>query len=84
LVVERMLAFEGIKRTELGREEFTKRVWEWKEKYGGMITNQIRRLGASCDWTREHFTLDEQLSLLSCFYICNKIIAISTNLEVIS
>ncbi|GJZ43847.1 valine--tRNA ligase, chloroplastic/mitochondrial 2 isoform X1 [Tanacetum coccineum] len=62
LVVERMLASEGIKRTELGREEFTKRVWEWKEKYGGMITNQIRRLGASCDWTREHFTLDEQLS----------------------
>ncbi|GKC85449.1 valine--tRNA ligase, chloroplastic/mitochondrial 2 isoform X1 [Tanacetum coccineum] len=62
LVVERMLASEGIKRTELGREEFTKRVWEWKEKYGGTITNQIRRLGASCDWTREHFTLDEQLS----------------------
>ncbi|KAJ9564681.1 hypothetical protein OSB04_000647 [Centaurea solstitialis] len=62
LVVERMLASEGIKRVELGREEFTKRVWEWKEKYGGTITNQIRRLGASCDWTREHFTLDEQLS----------------------
>ncbi|XP_024974667.1 valine--tRNA ligase, chloroplastic/mitochondrial 2 isoform X1 [Cynara cardunculus var. scolymus] len=62
LVVERMLASEGIKRVELGREEFTKRVWEWKEKYGGTITNQIRRLGASCDWTREHFTLDDQLS----------------------
>nr|XP_009398353.1 PREDICTED: valine--tRNA ligase, chloroplastic/mitochondrial 2 isoform X1 [Musa acuminata subsp. malaccensis] len=62
LVVEKMLASEGIKRVELGREEFTKRVWEWKEKYGGTITNQIRRLGASCDWTREHFTLDEQLS----------------------
>ncbi|XP_065004871.1 valine--tRNA ligase, chloroplastic/mitochondrial 2-like [Musa acuminata AAA Group] len=62
LVVEKMLASEGIKRAELGREEFTKRVWEWKEKYGGTITNQIRRLGASCDWTREHFTLDEQLS----------------------
>ncbi|KAA8530663.1 hypothetical protein F0562_005403 [Nyssa sinensis] len=62
LVVERMLASEGIKRVELGRDEFTNRVWEWKEKYGGTITNQIKRLGASCDWTREHFTLDEQLS----------------------
>ncbi|KAK6915952.1 Aminoacyl-tRNA synthetase, class Ia, partial [Dillenia turbinata] len=62
LVVERMLASEGVKRTDLSREEFTKRVWEWKEKYGGTITNQIRRLGASCDWSREHFTLDEQLS----------------------
>ncbi|XWS47558.1 hypothetical protein CRYUN_Cryun14cG0162500 [Craigia yunnanensis] len=62
LVVERMLASEGIKRVELGRDEFAKRVWEWKEKYGGTITNQIKRLGASCDWTRERFTLDEQLS----------------------
>ncbi|XP_017975494.1 PREDICTED: valine--tRNA ligase, chloroplastic/mitochondrial 2 isoform X2 [Theobroma cacao] len=62
LVVERMLASEGIKRAELGRDEFAKRVWEWKEKYGGTITNQIKRLGASCDWTRERFTLDEQLS----------------------
>nr|XP_011469479.1 PREDICTED: valine--tRNA ligase, mitochondrial isoform X2 [Fragaria vesca subsp. vesca] len=62
LVVERMLASEGIKRVDLGREEFVKRVWEWKEKYGGTITNQIKRLGASCDWKREHFTLDEQLS----------------------
>ncbi|XP_074563771.1 valine--tRNA ligase, chloroplastic/mitochondrial 2 [Curcuma longa] len=62
LVVEKLLASEGIKRSELSREEFTKRVWEWKEKYGGTITSQIRRLGASCDWTREHFTLDEQLS----------------------
>ncbi|KAJ3669937.1 hypothetical protein LUZ60_010261 [Juncus effusus] len=62
LVVEKMLAKEGIKRTDLSREEFTKKVWEWKEKYGGTITKQIRRLGASCDWNREHFTLDEQLS----------------------
>ncbi|XP_014511622.1 valine--tRNA ligase, chloroplastic/mitochondrial 2 isoform X1 [Vigna radiata var. radiata] len=62
LVVERMLASEGIKRTEMNRDEFTKRVWQWKEKYGGTITNQIKRLGASCDWSREHFTLDEQLS----------------------
>ncbi|XP_065849279.1 valine--tRNA ligase, chloroplastic/mitochondrial 2 isoform X2 [Euphorbia lathyris] len=62
LVVERMLASEGIKRADLGREEFIKRVWEWKEKYGGTIANQIKRLGASCDWTKERFTLDEQLS----------------------
>lgn len=63
LVVERMLASEeGIKRVELSRDEFTSRVWDWKEKYGGTIINQIKRLGASCDWTREHFTLDEQLS----------------------
>ncbi|KAJ8899511.1 hypothetical protein K2173_018485 [Erythroxylum novogranatense] len=62
LVVEKMLASEGIKRTELGRDEFTSRVWEWKEKYGGTIVDQIKRLGASCDWTREHFTLDEELS----------------------
>ncbi|PNT77025.1 hypothetical protein BRADI_1g56890v3 [Brachypodium distachyon] len=62
LVVEKMLAAEGVKRTDLTREEFTTRVWEWKEKYGGTITNQIKRLGASCDWSRERFTLDEQLS----------------------
>ncbi|KAL3506961.1 hypothetical protein ACH5RR_032343 [Cinchona calisaya] len=62
LVVEKMLASEGIKRVDLGREEFTKRIWEWKEKYGGTITNQIKRLGASCDWTRERFTLDAELS----------------------
>ncbi|KAI5591405.1 hypothetical protein BDE02_04G077600 [Populus trichocarpa] len=69
LVVEKMLASEGIKRNDLSREEFTKRVWEWKEKYGGTITNQIKRLGASCDWTREHFTLDEQLSLKAVFLL---------------
>ncbi|GMH26292.1 hypothetical protein Nepgr_028135 [Nepenthes gracilis] len=62
LVVERMLASEGVKRADLSREEFINRVWEWKEKYGGTITKQIKRLGASCDWTREHFTLDDQLS----------------------
>ncbi|CAI9108268.1 OLC1v1007835C1 [Oldenlandia corymbosa var. corymbosa] len=62
LVVERMLEAEGIRRIDLGREEFTKRVWEWKEKYGGTITNQIKRLGASCDWSRERFTLDPELS----------------------
>ncbi|KAM0850075.1 hypothetical protein ACQ4PT_053316 [Festuca glaucescens] len=62
LVVEKMLAAKGIKRTDLTPEEFTERVWEWKEKYGSTITNQIKRLGASCDWTRECFTLDDQLS----------------------
>lgn len=62
LVVEKMLASEGIKRTDLSRDEFTSRVWEWKEKYGSEITNQIKRLGASCDWSKEHFTLDDQLS----------------------
>ncbi len=49
-------------REELGREEFIKRTWDWKKKYGSMITNQIRRLGASCDWDRERFTLDDGLS----------------------
>ena len=63
LMVERdLLKNEEVTREELGREEFLKRTWEWKRKYGGIITNQIRRLGASCDWTRERFTLDEGLS----------------------
>jgi len=62
MLVERMLAKEGIKRDELGREGFLKRTWEWKEKYGNKITHQIRRLGASCDWTKERFTMDEGLS----------------------
>ncbi len=62
LQVERMLRNEGTSREEVGREEFLRRTWEWKHKYGGMITNQIRRLGASCDWDRERFTLDDGLS----------------------
>jgi valyl-tRNA synthetase len=62
LQVERMLAREGTSREEIGREEFLRRTWAWKEKYGGIITRQIRRLGASCDWERERFTLDEGLS----------------------
>jgi valyl-tRNA synthetase len=57
-----LLEKEGTTREELGREEFIKRTWEWKEKYGGIITQQLRRLGASCDWERERFTLDEGLS----------------------
>ncbi len=62
MLVEKMLAKEGIKRDELGREGFLKRTWEWKEKYGSRITHQIRRLGASCDWDRERFTMDAGLS----------------------
>ena len=63
LQVEKQLASEGTSRMALGREAFEARVWEWKEKYGGEITEQLRRLGASCDWSRERFTLDEGLSL---------------------
>ena len=62
LQVEKALAQEGKTRWDLGREAFEARVWAWKEKYGGYITQQLRRLGASCDWTRERFTLDEGLS----------------------
>jgi valyl-tRNA synthetase len=62
LQVEKSLAREGITREELGREEFIRRTWQWKEKYGGKITRQIRRLGSSCDWSRERFTLDQGLS----------------------
>ncbi len=63
LMVERhLLKTEEVTREELGREEFIKRTWDWKKKYGSMITTQIRRLGASCDWDRERFTLDEGLS----------------------
>jgi valyl-tRNA synthetase len=61
-VVERELKKEGKTRHDLGREGFVKRVWEWKEQYGARIMNQIRKLGCSCDWTRERFTMDEGLS----------------------
>ncbi|OGD63529.1 hypothetical protein A2215_02310 [Candidatus Berkelbacteria bacterium RIFOXYA2_FULL_43_10] len=61
-VVDRDLRKKGIKKNEIGREKFLEKVWEWKEKYGGKITRQIRRLGASCDWSRERFTLDDGLS----------------------
>jgi valyl-tRNA synthetase len=60
-VVERMLAKEGIKRQDLGREEFERRVWQWKAESGGVIKGQMIRLGASCDWTREKFTLEPAL-----------------------
>ncbi len=62
LQVEKMLRDEGTSREEVGREEFLARTWAWKEKYGGEITNQLRRMGASCDWDRERFTLDDGLS----------------------
>ncbi len=61
-VVERELAKEGLTRNDLGREKFVERVWEWKRLYGARITQQHRRLGVSCDWERERFTLDEGLS----------------------
>lgn len=62
LQVENLLRKEGTSRQALGRDAFEQRVWQWKEKYGGEIINQLRRLGASCDWERERFTLDEGLS----------------------
>ncbi|MGQ3017795.1 valine--tRNA ligase [Phenylobacterium sp.] len=62
-IVERQLAEAGnIGRREMGREAFVEKIWEWKAKSGGTIVNQLRRLGASCDWSRERFTLDEGLS----------------------
>ena len=63
MLVEKALAKDGLKHDEIGREEFLHHTWEWKKKYAGHITRQIRRLGASCDWTRERFTLDDGLSL---------------------
>ena len=62
LQIEKALAKEGKRREDIGREAFINRTWAWREEYGGIITEQIRRLGASCDWTRERFTLDEGLS----------------------
>ena len=60
-VVEKALAAEGIYRKELGREEFVRRVWEWKEEYGGQIIGQLKRLGCTLDYSRERFTMDERL-----------------------
>ncbi len=60
--VEKSLAKDGVKRHDLGREQFVERVWKWKEEYGGTIIRQLRKLGTSCDWERERFTLDEGLS----------------------
>ncbi len=62
MVVERQLMERQIHRRQLGREKFVEKVWEWKEQSGGAIINQLKRLGASCDWSRERFTMDEGLS----------------------
>ncbi len=62
MVVERLLDAEGVHRRDLGREAFLERVWQWKEQSGGTIVAQLKRMGASCDWSRERFTLDEGLS----------------------
>jgi valyl-tRNA synthetase len=61
-VVEKDLADKGLDRHQLGREKFIEAVWEWREEYGSAIINQLKRLGASCDWQRERFTMDEGLS----------------------
>jgi valyl-tRNA synthetase len=60
MVVERNLESQGVKRAEIGREAFLEHVWEWKAQSGGAITRQLRRLGASCDWAHERFTMDER------------------------
>jgi valyl-tRNA synthetase len=62
MVVERNLESQGVKRAEVGREAFLEHVWEWKAQSGGAITRQLRRLGASCDWSNERFTMDEGFS----------------------
>src|SRR5437016_6568573 len=69
MMVERQLASEGISRQKLGREAFMQRVWEWKKHYSGAIQAQMKRLGASVDWEREYFTMDENLSraVIECF-----------------
>jgi valyl-tRNA synthetase len=61
-VVEKQLQKENLNRHEMGREAFIERVWKWKEQYGETIINQLKRIGASCDWSRQRFTLDEGLS----------------------
>ena len=63
MMVERQLAEEGTSRQKLGREAFVERVWEWRRHYGGVILEQMKRLGASVDWQREYFTMDERLSV---------------------
>jgi valyl-tRNA synthetase len=62
VVVEKQLATEGKKKDDVGREEFLRRVWQWKEQSGGTIIRQLKKLGASCDWSRERFTMDAGLS----------------------
>src|SRR5262245_45519993 len=62
IVVERQLEMQGTSRTALGRERFVEKVFEWKEQSGATISQQMRRLGASCDWRREYYTMDPKLS----------------------
>ena len=62
MVVERQLAAQGLSRHDVGREKFIEKIWEWKEESGGTITQQLRRMGASSDWSRERFTMDDGLS----------------------
>lgn len=62
IVVERQLDQQNLDRRSLGREKFLERVWQWKEESGSTITRQMRRMGTSCDWSRERFTMDETLS----------------------
>jgi len=61
-VVEKAIAKEGLRRQDLGREKFVQRVWQWREQYGSTIINQLKKLGASCDWSRTRFTMDEEYS----------------------
>ncbi len=61
-LVERKLEKDGIKKNDLGRDKFIKKVWEWKKEYGDIIINQLKKLGCSCDWSRNAFTMDENLS----------------------
>ena len=71
MVVERQLESENLTRHDLGREKFIERVWKWKGESGGSITEQLRRLGASCDWSRERFTMDDGLSAAVQKYLLN-------------
>ncbi len=61
-LVEKNLKAKNIDKNKIGREKFIKKVWEWKENYGGKIINQLKKLGCSCDWSRNAFTMDENLS----------------------
>src|SRR5256885_8828411 len=60
--VEKKIKKEGLTKHDLGREKFVERVWQWKEKHGGIIIQQLKKLGCSCDWTRERFTMDTEYS----------------------
>jgi valyl-tRNA synthetase len=62
LVVEKQLMQKGVSRKDIGRDKFLKEVWKWKEKSGGIITDQLKKLGSSCDWSRDRFTMDDGLS----------------------